>query len=58
MQVGDLGAEHGAGGQEHDHARDAQEAGDELGDEPGGEDEREGLDDVAGRHRRDSPCRR
>ena len=55
-QVGDVGAEHGTGGQEHDHARNPEEPGHDLGDEAGREDEREGLDDVLRGHRVDSPC--
>ncbi len=57
-QVGDIGPEHGARGEQDDHPRDPQEARDHLRDEPGREDEREGLDDVACGHRVDSPrCR-
>ena len=57
-RIGDLGPEQRADHEEHDHPRHAQEAGDELGAETGGEEDRQRLDHVARGHRVDSARRR
>ena len=57
-RVQGIGSEQRSRGDEHDHARNAEEARDELGDEAGSEQDRQRLDDVSCRHGWDSPlCR-
>jgi hypothetical protein len=50
--------EEGAGGEEDDHARNASGARDQVGDEPGGEHDRDRLDDVLRGHEKISSFRR
>jgi hypothetical protein len=56
--VEDVRAQERARPEQDDHARNTERGGHELRDKPGGEDERQSLDDVAGLHRRDSDRRR
>jgi hypothetical protein len=53
-RAGHVGAEQGPRADEHDHARDAQHAGQELRSEARRQEEGQGLDHVARGHRADS----